>query len=360
MSFNTIPVKLQDRCYNVLVGTRLLAECGSRIREAGLEGTCAVVTDSIVARLYGEEVVRSLSSTGILPLVIEVPAGENSKSLALVETVCDRMIEGGLDRKSFVVALGGGVVGDLAGFVAAIYYRGVPCVQIPTTIIAQVDSAVGGKTGVNAAGGKNLIGAFHQPRLVIADVTTLGSLPPRERNQGYAEIIKHGVIRDREMLTSLETSGDGDLSTLISRNVAIKAAIVVADEFEISGERALLNFGHTIGHAIENAAGYGRLFHGEAISLGIVAACDLSVRIAGLPEAAREFVKELLRCHNLPTQLPGDIATGRILEAIKTDKKFAKGEIRFVLSAGLGSAFVSENVKMADIESAIEALRQPK
>ncbi len=341
------------------MGPQLLAECGPRIRDAGLGGKCAVVTDSIVGPLYREEVAASLSSNGSHPLVIEVPAGENSKSLAEAEAVCNRMIEAGLDRKSFLVALGGGVVGDLAGFVAAIYYRGIPFVQIPTTIIAQVDSAIGGKTGVNAAGGKNLIGAFHQPRLVLADVATLATLPPRERNQGYAEIIKHGVIRDPEMLAPLEKSGNVELSALIARNVAIKAAIVVADEFEISGERALLNFGHTIGHAIENAAGYGRFFHGEAISLGLVAACDISVRLAGLPEAERDFVKKLLRRHNLPTQLPGDIATERILQAMRADKKFAKGEIRFVLSAALGSAFVSENVTMADIESAIEALREP-
>ncbi len=355
--FNIISVKLKDRSYDVLVGTGLLAGCGPRIREAGLEGKCAVVTDSTVAQLYGQQVAESLSSAGIRPLVIQVPTGENSKSLTQVEAVCNRMIEAGLDRKSFVVAVGGGVVGDLAGFVAAIYFRGIPFVQIPTTIIAQVDSAVGGKTGVNAIGGKNLIGAFHQPRLVIADVATLASLPPRERNQGYAEIIKHGVIRDREMLASLETSGDDDISALIARNVAIKAAIVVADEFEITGERALLNFGHTIGHAIENAAGYGRLFHGEAISLGLVAACDLSVRLAGLPDASRDFVKKLLCHYDLPTRLPSDIATEGIIEALRKDKKFARGEIRFVLSAALGSAFVSEHVKMSDIESAIEALR---
>ena len=356
--FNIIPVKLQNRRYDVLVGTRLLAECGARIRDAGLGGQCAIVTDSIVGPLYAEQVSQSLSSTGKRPTVIELPAGETSKSLAQVERVCDRMIDAGLDRNSFLVALGGGVVGDLAGFVAAIYYRGISFVQIPTTIIAQVDSAVGGKTGVNASGGKNLIGAFHQPRLVISDVATLASLPARERNQGYAEIIKHGVIRDRKMLDSLETSGDKDLCALISRNVEIKAAIVVADEFEISGERALLNFGHTIGHAIENAAGYGRFFHGEAISLGIVAACDLSVRLAGLPESASDFVKKLLRRHNLPTQLPDDIATQRILEAMMTDKKFAKGQIRFVLCAALGSAFVSKDVAMADIESSLEALRR--
>jgi 3-dehydroquinate synthase len=355
-----VSIELQDRAYDVLVGTGLLAKCGPLIRGVGLGGKCAVVTDSIVLSLYGEAIVASLYSSGFAPLIVEVPAGENSKSLVQVEAVCDRMIEAGFDRKSFVVALGGGVVGDLAGFVAAIYYRGIPYVQIPTTIIAQVDSAVGGKTGVNAAGGKNLIGAFHQPRIVLADIALLASLPPRERNQGYAEIIKHGIIRDREMLASLESSGDEDLTALIARNVAIKAAIVVADEFETTGERALLNFGHTIGHAIENAAGYGRYFHGEAISLGLVAACELSVQLAGLRNSARDLVVNLLRRHNLPIQLPHDIPTESIIEAMKTDKKFARGEIRFVLSAALGSAFVSRDVTMADIESAIDALRPPK
>lgn len=350
----TVRVELLPRSYDVRVGHGLLAHAGRLIRQEGLGGKCAVVTDSKVGELYGEPVCDSLRSADLEPIVITIPSGENSKSLTQAEVVCDQMIAFGLDRNAFVVALGGGVVGDLAGFVAAIYYRGIPFVQVPTTIIAQVDSAVGGKTGVNATGGKNLIGAFHQPHLVVADVDTLDSLPPRERNQGYAEIIKHGVIRDRAMLNDLPNQ---DLSTLIARNVAIKAAIVAADERETSGQRALLNFGHTIGHAIENAAGYGRYFHGEAISLGLVAACNLSVRKSGLPEADRALVIRLLKEYALPTRLAPDIATDSVMDALRTDKKFARGEIRFVLTAALGSAFVSRDVTLDDIRNAVEELR---
>ena len=200
------------------------------------------------------------------------------------------MATAGLDRSSFVVALGGGVVGDLAGFVAAIYHRGIPYVQVPTTLLAQVDSSIGGKTAVNTAAGKNLIGALHHPVLVIADVDLLRTLPEREFNQGFAEIIKHGIIRDAALLDTLESfERKRDLESLVRRNVEIKAEFVAADERDENGKRALLNFGHTVGHAIERAGDYRELLHGEAISLGIVAACDISVRKMGLPEdAARE------------------------------------------------------------------------
>ena len=262
------------------------------------------------------------------------------------------MISAGLDRSSAVVALGGGVVGDLAGFVAAIYYRGIPYIQIPTTIVAQVDSSVGGKTGVNAAGGKNLIGAFHQPRLVIADTSTLATLPAREFNEGFAEVIKHAAIRDFTMLDALD-----DLPALIARNVAIKAAIVAEDELETKGLRALLNFGHTIGHGIENAAGYGRYLHGEAISLGLVAACRLSVEKAGLDPAARDRIFSALARYKLPLSLPPDVETKAIVSALQKDKKFHGGSVRFVLLRQPGDAFVSGDVTEADITRQIEALR---
>ena len=257
----SVPVPLGSRAYRVLIGAGILSQLGQMASELGPElgKRCAVVTDSNVAPLYSERVLASLAAAGYLPTLITVPAGEASKSLPVVERVCDEMIAAGLDRKAWVVALGGGVVGDLAGFVAAIYYRGVPFVQIPTTVIAQVDSAVGGKTGVNAAHGKNLIGAFHQPRLVLADVTTLQTLPPREFNEGVAEIVKHAAIRDRSLLEALcvpklqfEAAA---MAEVIRRNVEIKAAIVAEDEHETKGLRALLNFGHTVGHGIENAAG---------------------------------------------------------------------------------------------------------
>jgi len=262
-----------------------------------------------------------------------------------------------MDRNSFVVALGGGVIGDLAGFVASIYYRGIPFVQIPTTIVSQVDSAVGGKTGVNAVGGKNLIGAFHQPRIVLADVATLASLPIRELNEGFAEIIKHAIIRDRAMMESLASLDINDLSPLIARNVEIKAAIVSEDEFETKGLRALLNFGHTVGHGIENAAGYGTYFHGEAISLGIIAAAHLSMEKAQLPAEDFAMILRQLERFKLPTKLPASIETEAIMNSLLKDKKFAQGSVRFVLTPRIGEAFVSKEVTLEDIRGAIEKLR---
>lgn len=348
-----IPVALGARSYRVYIGAGLLDTAGEIVRGCGLRGRCVIVTDANVEPLYAARATAALKAWE--PVVVAVPAGEASKSLAATESICNRMIAAGLDRGSFLVALGGGVVGDLAGFVAAIYFRGIPFVQIPTTVIAQVDSSVGGKTGVNARGGKNLIGAFHQPRAVIADVETLRTLPPREFNEGFAEIIKHAAIRDAEMFSLLDDLENP--APLVARNVAIKAAIVSADEHETSGERALLNFGHTVGHAVENAAGYGRFLHGEAISLGLVAAAELSVRHAGLSERERAAILAALEKFALPTRLPPDIPDDAIMAALRTDKKFAAGEVRFVLTPRLGSAFVSKDITLAHIRAALETLR---
>ena len=354
-----VEVSLGLRSYPVHIGGNLIASAGDFCRESlpkpGIR--CAVITDSNVEKLHAAPVLASLVGAGFQPELIVVPAGEKSKSLAQAEIVCDRMIAAGLDRGSFVVALGGGVIGDLAGFVAAIYYRGIPFIQIPTTIVAQVDSSVGGKTGVNSAGGKNLIGAFHQPRAVLADVDTLRTLPDREFNEGFAEAIKHAIIRDAALFDALGDPDRNKLAPLIARNVEIKAAIVSADEHETSGERALLNFGHTIGHGIENAAGYGRYLHGEAISLGIVAACALSGRKAGFSNADYDRVLARLRQYDLPTQLPSDISTESIMIALRTDKKFAGGNVRFVLSRGIGSAFLSTEVTLEEIRGAVDGLR---
>jgi 3-dehydroquinate synthase len=350
-----IEVPLARSPYTVHVGPGLLRECGKLTATVLPPRRCAVITDSNVAPLHAAAVEESLREAGFPTVRVVVPAGESSKSFAQAAMACDAMIAAGLDRSAMVVALGGGVVGDLAGFVAAIYYRGIPFVQIPTTIVAQVDSAVGGKTGINAPGGKNLIGAFHQPRLVIADTDALRTLPPREFHEGFAEIIKHAAIRDPEMLEA----GDSpeSLPALIARNVAIKAAIVAEDEFETRGLRALLNFGHTIGHGIENAAGYGRLLHGEAIALGLVAACRLSVEKSGLSlEKSRRVIAALER-HGLPLRLPADLRTESILAALQKDKKFESGSIRFVLLRDLGDAFVSGDVSESDILRTIEELR---
>lgn len=352
----TVTVALGRRAYGVKIGPGLLDGIGAEVSALGLGKTCAVVSDSNVAPIYGERVMRSLGVAGFQPVAITVPAGEKSKSMEKAEWICERMIEAGMDRKAWVLALGGGVVGDLAGFVAAIYYRGVPLVQAPTTIVAQVDSAVGGKTGVNSRTGKNLIGAFLQPRLVVADVDTLGTLPDREFNEGFAEVIKHGAIRDRTLLDAVAVLDRGNLAPMIRRNVEIKAAIVAADEEERTGERALLNFGHTIGHGIEAAAGYGKLLHGEAISLGLVAACGLSVKKAGLEQVEADRVTELLEQFKLPVRLPEGIAMDAIMAALKSDKKFEEGKIRFVLCPRLGEAFVSKDVTEGDVREAVEGL----
>jgi 3-dehydroquinate synthase len=271
------------------------------------------------------------------------------------------MIQAGFGRRSFVLALGGGVIGDLAGFVAAIFCRGIPVVQVPTTVMAQVDSSVGGKTGVNAPSGKNLIGAFHQPAAVLADVNTLGTLPRREFLEGFAEVIKHGCIRDAGLLEILEKHGpdleDDLLTRIVARNVSIKARVVMNDEKETTGERALLNFGHTIGHGIEQAAGYGSLLHGEAISLGLVAALRLSVKKSGLSADEAQCVIDLLKQFELPVELPQDIVHEKILRALKTDKKFVEGKIRFVLVPRLGEALVSREVSEGEIQEAIRHLQ---
>jgi 3-dehydroquinate synthase len=353
----SIRVRAGGHDYKVVVGSQLLGRTGELIGEKLRERACAVVSDNNVAERFGDVVLQSLKAAAACrPTLITVPSGEESKTLKNAETICDRMIEAGLDRSSFVVALGGGMIGDLAGFVAAIYYRGITVVQMPTTLLAQVDSSIGGKTGVNAVAGKNLIGAWHQPALVISDVDTLATLPPREFRQGFAEIIKHAVIRDAEMFEKLQHFEHADLPALIRRNVEIKAAIVAADEREKTGERALLNFGHTIGHAIERAGDYRGFLHGESVSLGIVAACELSVRKAGLSEAERDRIVATLKARGLPTRLPADFPKEKIQAAMQFDKKFERGEVRFVVIPKIGSARLANEVTIADLEAAVGSL----
>jgi 3-dehydroquinate synthase len=342
--------------YEALVGSRLLDEIGALLSQKLGGRNCAIVSDENVAARFAPPVVRSLANAGFTPTLITIPPGEKSKTLAEAETICNRMSEAGLDRSSLLVALGGGVVGDLAGFVAAIYHRGIPYVQAPTTLLAQVDSSIGGKTAVNTAAGKNMIGAWHHPVLVLADVGTLDALPAREWKQGFAEIVKHAIIRDAAMFETLQNFDRKDVAALVRRNIEIKAAIVAADEREVSGERALLNFGHTVGHAIERAGDFLDFPHGEAVSLGIVAACEISVRKAGLSEVARERILGTLRIFDLPTRLPVDFPREKILEAIRFDKKFQNREVRFVVTPAIGSARLATDVTMEDVAAAIAAL----
>ena len=355
-----VHIALEAAPYEVQIGRGILAEIGKSAKTLFPKArACAVVTDSTVGPLYAETVVNALQVEGFVPTLIEVPAGEPSKSFGCLEDIVRQMIRAGLDRKAFLVALGGGVVGDLAGFAAAIHFRGIPYIQVPTTVLAQVDSSVGGKTGINSPEGKNLIGAFHQPKLVVADVATLDSLPKRAWNEGFAEIIKHAAIQDAEMLPLIAeiAAGRGDMASLIARNVGIKGRIVAADEFETKGLRALLNFGHTIGHAIEACAGYGQLLHGEAIALGMKAALQLSVEKSGLSQTDADAIQQLIVAFDLPTTLPDSISTEQILEKMSRDKKFDQGAIRFVLLSAAGKSHVSSDITLADIEFAVAGLR---
>ena len=357
---NSVHVSLGARSYEILVAPGILAEAGPRIQAAGIKGRAAIITDDNVAPHYLATVEASLSRAGYETTSHIFPAGEGSKSLTEVENLCRSLIQSGHERSSFVVALGGGVTGDLAGFVASIFYRGIPFVQIPTTIVSQVDSAVGGKTGVNAPEGKNLIGSFHQPRLVLIDPETLLTLPGREFREGFAEVIKHAAIRDEAMLADLEALDPLDQnvpSELIARNVAIKARVVEEDEQETSGVRALLNFGHTIGHGIEASVPYGTLLHGEAISLGIRAALMLSEQHAGLPAEASRRILNLLKHFQLPLVLAEGIQTDTILEKLSRDKKFSGGKKTFVLLDRLGNGITSNKVPMDSLASIITALR---
>jgi 3-dehydroquinate synthase len=355
-----IRVNLPGREYDVLVGQQLLTNTGQYTAEIIPAGRkCALVTDTTVAPLYAQTVLDSLTAAGYPTDLITVPAGEQSKSMLLTESICSQMIQQNHDRNSFLIALGGGVIGDLAGFAASVFFRGIPYIQIPTTVVSQVDSSVGGKTGVNAAEGKNLIGAFHQPRLVIADTDTLATMEQRAFNEGFAEIIKHAAIRDASMFDEIKAvhGTRTGLAPLIEKNVRIKAAIVEEDEKETTGTRALLNFGHTIGHGIEATAGYGKMFHGEAISLGTIAAARLSIKHSTLTQPEASQIQSLLALYDLPLSLPDEIATDQIMEALSHDKKFRSGQITFILLSKLGTAHTTKKITLEDIRTEIEFLR---
>jgi 3-dehydroquinate synthase len=353
-----IEVHAAKHSYRALIDTGLLASAGRALKDVLPPTRCAVISDRNVAHRFGDQLEKSSIAAGYEPKLITVPPGEESKTLAQTGDICEQMLTNGLDRESFVIGLGGGMVGDLSGFVAAIFERGIPHVQIPTTLLAMVDSSIGGKTGVNARAGKNLIGAFHPPTLVIDDVDVLKTLPQRELNQGFAEIIKHAVIADAEMFRQLEDVDPDkvDFAPLVRRNIEIKSRIVEADEHERKSERALLNLGHTIGHAIERASDYRDILHGEAVSFGMAAACEVSMKKVGLPKKERDRIVDLLRKFGLPTQLPKDFPRDKIFDALEFDKKFSRGEVRFVVTPKIGSAKLSSDVTMVDLRSVIETL----
>ncbi len=341
MSTQTLTVELGDRSYPIVIGTGLLGggfDLSPYLRSAH----CLVVTNETVGPLYLERLRACFGDTRVE--TIELPDGESFKTVATVETVLDTLVSNKAGRDTTVVALGGGVVGDIAGFAAACYMRGVAFVQVPTTLLAQVDSSVGGKTGVNHPGGKNLIGAFYQPKIVLIDTETLVTLPDREFNAGLAEVIKYGVIIDPDFLEWLETNVEAllrrdpeSLAYAIRRSCEIKAAIVAEDERE-AGTRALLNFGHTFGHAIENSMGYGEWLHGEAVAAGMLMAAQMS----GIDRQAQGRLSSLIAAAGLPTS-PPPVGAARLRETMQLDKKVQANRLRFVLLRSLGDAYITSD-----------------
>ena len=362
----SVKVSLGTRSYDIKIGRGLLAGLGADCAALKLGQKCAVITDTNVAARYAKPALASLKRAGFEAVLVTVPAGETAKRLKQVESCFNQLAAHRIERKSFVVALGGGVVGDLAGFVAASYLRGIPFVQVPTTLLAQVDSSVGGKTGVNLAAGKNLVGAFYQPRLVLCDLATFRTLPDREFRAGLAEVIKYGITYDAELFARLERDmakilrRDADsLAHIVARSCEIKAEVVSQDETE-SGLRAILNFGHTIGHAIEAITAYGRYLHGEAISIGQVAAAHLSAELSGLPTQGVERIRALFVAAGLPVNIELSSAQRtRLLAAMTLDKKVSAGEIKFVLAERIGKVVWGQKVPTAAVHRALDLVSKP-
>jgi 3-dehydroquinate synthase len=336
-----LTVNLAEKSYDILTGKGLLSSLGQCCTSVGLSSQAAVVTNPTVRALYGEAAERALTAAGFAVTVIEIPDGEEYKNADTLSSVYDSLIEAGLDRQSFIVALGGGVVGDLAGYAAATYLRGIPFVQVPTTLLAQVDSSVGGKTAIDHPRGKNLIGAFYQPRLVLIDVDTLSTLPDREYRAGLAEVVKYGVVLDLSFFEYLEQHAEkilfkeaACLEFMTRRCCEIKARVVEHDEKE-SGLRAVLNYGHTLGHAFETLAGYRELVHGEAVALGMVLATRISAALGHCSRVDAERVSALISRFGLQT-LPPHVERRRLLEALAADKKNRQGAISFICNHGIG------------------------
>lgn len=351
----TLQVNLGDRSYPIHIGHGLINQADLILPHLRRKQV-AIVTNETVAPLYLNQLSKALNQVGIAVLEIVLPDGEQYKNSDTLNKIYDALLQHRCERSTTLIALGGGVIGDLTGYAAATYLRGVPFIQIPTTLLSQVDSSVGGKTGINHPLGKNMIGAFYQPQLVLADIDTLQTLPARELSAGLAEVIKYGLIRDLPFFEWLEThieslvKLDSEAMThAIYRSCENKAEVVAADERE-SGERALLNLGHTFGHAIENAMGYGVWLHGEAVAAGTMLAADLSRRMGWLSEIEVARIKHILQAANLPVEAP-DLGVEKYLDLMGLDKKVVDGKIRFVLQQGIGKSIVSSDYD-------VEALHQ--
>ena len=358
----TCVVRTATEVCPIYVGWGALDDLGRRMRDAGLSGTAYVISDESVLARYGERALASLRGVGFTADSMAVPPGETSKTLEMAGRLYDWLVAHRAERGHAIVALGGGVVGDLAGFVAATFLRGVPFVQAPTSLLAMVDASVGGKVAVNHREAKNSIGAFYQPRLVLADVSTLSTLPPRELTSGWAEVIKHGAILDAALFALFEEKADALkaleprlAAEIIGRSVAIKARVASEDEKETTGLRTLLNYGHTIGHALEAATSYEGYLHGEAIAVGMVGAAIISQRMGLLTPDAVERLRKLLQRFGLPVAAPG-VSRSAILHAMALDKKVEGKAIKWVVLEGIGRAAVRRDVPEADVMAALQAL----
>ncbi len=366
-TIETVHVDLGSRGYDIVIGPGVLARAGARIAAIAPGARCAIVTDETVATLHLEALMASLAGAGIDACSIAMPPGEATKSFASLERTVTGVLDARLERGDLVVALGGGVIGDLAGFAAAIARRGMGFVQVPTSLLAQVDSSVGGKTGINTAHGKNLVGAFHQPRLVIADTAVLDTLSPRQFRAGYAEVVKYGLINDAPFFGWLETHLDDVVAggparvQAVAHSCRAKAAIVARDERE-TGERALLNLGHTFGHALEGITQYRSdvLVHGEGVAIGMVLAHAFSARmnLASPDDTAR--VAAHLRKAGLPTGLEAIAAhvpdADALMDFIAQDKKVTRGALTFILTRGIGEAFIASDVPASEVRAFLEQM----
>ena len=347
-------IDLGERSYEILIGSGLRKRAGEFLKSIFNPSRVVIITHPSINSLYGEEVTESFIAQGWTTDTIEVPEGESSKSLGQAEKLYDRLLELNCDRKSVLVALGGGVIGDLVGFVAATYQRGIPFIQVPTTLLSQVDSSVGGKTAVNHPKGKNMIGAFYQPRLVVADLETLQTLPQKEYRAGLAEIVKYGVIADSSLFEFLETHYKAilnldykSLAYIIGTSCAIKAEVVEKDERE-SHYRMILNFGHTFGHAIEALTGYSQFIHGEAVAIGMVYAAQLSHSVGKCSEDVPKRLQALLNNLGLPVSMPG-LDSSAVIESLYHDKKTMDHKIRFILVKEIGSIEIVDQMAPAEI-----------
>ncbi len=357
LDVQSVTVDLKERSYDIVIGSKIMQDLGLRLKEFR-PTKIAIISNKTVYPIFRDTILRSLREYHIVPEIILIPDGEEYKDLLWTYYIHGELLKAKFDRNSLLVAVGGGVIGDMVGFIAATYMRGIRFVQVPTTLLAQVDSSVGGKTGVNHPIGKNMIGAFYQPSLVMIDTDTLQTLPRKELNAGLAEVIKYGVILDSSLFEYLKKNHEGIISLgesivhIIKRSCEIKADVVSKDERE-SGLRAILNFGHTVGHAVETLTGYKKFLHGEAVAIGMCAAADIAVKMGMFAEKEAGRIKELVEQYNLPINIPDGLGDSDMINAMEIDKKAKAGKLMFILPEAMGRVRIEEDVDKGMIKEVL-------